>query len=332
VGVPLGLPLGLALCLSLLGAASACKSEGPKVDPEKQFSLYRETAAFHYANGDYDRTESQARKALELHPDDAKLQLMIAWCQLKREDRDSLLAAEPAFRARLEDGGYEARLGLATTLDRLGKLSQEAAVEIEAGRREPVGARVDPAARAKELREQARARWTEARQQFGEILKAKPADRSALNGSQRVCGYLADWKAALVHSRDLLRSLEADRTFYETQLERTQISLEDERRFKQSLKETQRLASDTLVFASDSLRQLGDFETSIEQLRLAIELEPKRPELYGLRAQRLYEMRRYPEAIVDIDQFLRLSSHPFEHPDVAAAYELRSKCEAGLRG
>jgi tetratricopeptide (TPR) repeat protein len=312
-------------------ALAACQSDGPKVDPAKQISLYSESAAMHYANNDLDRAEGQARKALELAPEDLKMRLLVAWCQLRRENRDGLLAAEREFRALLAEGGYEARLGLANTLDRLGRLSQAAAADLEAGRREAVAGK-DPAARAAELRAQARTQWGEARTQFAEILKTKPADRSALNGSQRVCAYVGDWKEALGYSLELLRSLEADREFYAQQLDRPQISMADEVRFRQSLDDAKRLTVDTLVFASDALVKLEARDQAVDWLGTAIELAPKRADLYGLRAKRLHDLARYAEAITDIDAFLRLSEHPFEHPDVRGAYELRSKCEAGLRG
>lgn len=318
------------LLLSL--ALAACKSDdGPKVDPEKQLSLYKESAALHYANNDFDRAEGQARKALALAPEDLKMRLLVAWCQLRRENRDGLFAAETEFRALLEAGGYEARLGLANALDRLGKLSQAAAVDLEAGKREAVRGK-DPLVRAKELRAQAQAQWTEARAQFAEILKTKSADRSALNGSQRVCAYLGQWKAALDYSAELLRSLEADREFYTQQLDRPQISLADEVRFRQSLDDARRLTIETLVFASDMLVKLDVRDQAIERLGSAIQLEPRRADLYGLRAKRLHESARYAEAITDIKEYLRLSEKPFEHPDVRGAYELLNKCEAGLRG
>ncbi|TAJ12238.1 MAG: hypothetical protein EPO68_13865 [Planctomycetota bacterium] len=320
----------LALCACLV-ALAACKSEGPVVDPAKQISLYKESAALHYANNDLDRAEGQARKALELEPEDVKMRMLVAWCQLRRESRDGLFAAEREFRALLVPGGYEARLGLANALDRLGRLSQAAAADLEAGKREAVAGK-DPLVRAKELRAQAQTQWKEARTQFAEILKTKPADRSALNGSQRVCAYLGAWKDALGYSLELLRSLEADREFYAQQLDRPQISLADEARFKQSLDDARRLTVDTLVFASDALVKLDARDQAVERLGSAIELDPKRAELYGLRAKRLYDLARYAEAITDIDQFLRLSEHPYEHPDVRGAYELRSKCELGLRG
>lgn len=327
--VPRLLPLALGALLALL---ASCKSDdGPKVDPEKQLSLYKESAALHYANNDYDRAEGQARKALELAPEDMKMRLLVAWCQLRRENRDGLFAAEREFRALLEPGGYEARLGLANALDRLGRLSQSAALDLEAGKREAVAGK-DPQARAKELRAQAEKQWNESRAHFAEILKSKPADRSALNGSQRVCAYLGQWKEALGFSIELLSSLEADREFYTQQLDRPQISFADEARFRQSLDDAKRLTIDTLVFASDALVKLDARDQAVERLGTAIQLDPKRADLYGLRAKRLYDLARYAEAITDLDQFLRLSEHPFEHPDVRGAYELRSKCEAGLRG
>ncbi|MBM3975838.1 MAG: hypothetical protein FJ299_02470 [Planctomycetes bacterium] len=317
--------------LLLAALLAGCQSDGPRVDPEKQLSLYKESAAYHYANDDIDRAEGQARKALELEPEDLKMRLLVAWCRLRREDRDSLFAAEREFRALLEDGGYEARLGLANSLDRLGRLSQDAANDLDAGKREAVGGK-DPKKRAEELRAQATAQWTDARAQFEEILRTKPADRSALNGAQRVCAYLGQWKEAYAKSQELLRSLDADRAFYAQQLDRPQISLTDETRFRKSLGEARLLTVDTLVFAAETLVRLDAREQAVEKLTAAIELAPQRADLYGLRAKRLYDLSRHAEALTDIDLYLKLSEHPYDHPDVRGAYDLRTKCEAGLRG
>lgn len=320
-----------ALALALLFCTGlGCKSNEPKEDPERKFVLYRETAVLHYADGDYDRAESQALKALEIHPDTEKLELMVAWCRAKRETRDSLLAAEQTFRRLAPTAGYEARLGLAASLERLGVLSQEAARDFASGKRSPSQAGVDPKQRAHELEEQARAQWRESAGLYAQLLNDKPADRSALNGMQRVQGLLGDYASVATYAARMLESLGEDRAFYQAQLLRNETSADDEARFRKALDDVRKLELETHLLCSDAFRRLGQREQARRELDQAQSLDPNRPETYGLRAKLLFEMGSFAAAISDIDQFLRLAPLPFEHPEIRGAYELRAKCEAAL--
>jgi tetratricopeptide (TPR) repeat protein len=319
----------LALTAALL---AACQS-GPetKIDPEKQFEVYKQTSAYHYADGQYDRAEAQALKALELHPDDTKMRYMVAWCRLRREKRGDLLAAEAQFRELYEeDPLYEAQLGLANTLDRLGKLRQEAAEAIRSGQRE-AGGGAEPGRRVDELEAEARDDWNEAYALYEHILEARPDDRSALNGMQRVAGLLGNYEASVSASERLLAALESERTFWNQQLQRDDLSDGEEQRLRSRANETRDLEVATRFFASSALRRLGRTADAVRQLDAIAALDPELPEVYSRRADLLHALGRNPEAILDIDRYLKRSPHPYEHPDIKRAYELRTRCEAALR-
>ncbi len=61
-----------------------------------------------------------------------------------------------------------------------------------------------------------------------------------------------------------------------------------------------------------------------------VAVDPDVPEIHSRRAQLLYRLERYEEAIAAIDEYLRLSGLPFEDPDVQRAYRIRRDCESAL--
>lgn len=324
---------GLLPTLLLLGALAGCNSAAKtKLDPEKQFEIYKQTSAYHYADGDFDRAEAQALKALEMHPDDSKMRYMVGWCRLRREKRDDLLGAEQLFRQLYrEEPLYEAKLGLADALDRLGKLRQEAAEAVRSGEREEKGARGDPKVRAKELDKTAAANWKEAHGLYTEILAERPDDRSALNGLQRVSGLLGNYEESVSASERLLTVLSSEREFWDQQLRREDLSDAEERRLRDRSRETRDLEIATHFYASSAMRRLGRTEDAVRQLDAIAAIDSELPEVYSRRAELLHALGRNPEAILDIDRFLKRSQHPYEHPDIKRAYDLRTRCEAAVR-
>lgn len=329
-----------ALALALVSACSST-SEETKRDPKKEFELYKTTAVFHYANKEYARAHAQAQKALEIEPHDQKLLLMKAWIRLQAGTTQDYLAAEKQFRALLDEGGYEAQLGLAATLERLGTVYRESADALErqasGGQPQADGtlARVrEPdkkqLARIAELRAQRDAAWRESVKIYARMLEARPADLAALNGSQRTLGLLGEFAASLEHTGRLIDAAQAERDFWQEQLQREVLTADEEENFRKRVDESRALEVGTRLYAASALRALDRMQDCVDQLARVIELDPSLPEAYSRRAQGLHALGRHAEALADLDVYLRLTPRPYEDPDVRAAYELRSQCAAAL--
>jgi len=329
-----------ALALALAGACSSTPDE-PKRDPQKEFELYKTTAVFHYANKEYARAHSQAQKALELQPRDQKLLLMKAWIRLQAGTTQDYLAAEKQFRGLLAEGGYEAQLGLAATLERLGTVYRESADALEqqaSGAQLQSDGTLSPPrtpdkkqrARIEELRAQRDSAWRESVAMYARILEERPADLAALNGSQRTLGLLGEFAASLQHTDRLIEAALAERGFWQQQLQREVLTADEEASFRKRVDESRALEVGTRLYAASALRALGRTQECIDHLTRVIELEPGMPEAYSRRAQGLHALGQHEQALADLDVYLRLTPRPYEDPDVRAAYELRSQCAAAL--
>jgi tetratricopeptide (TPR) repeat protein len=329
-----------ALALALASACSSTPDE-PKRDPQKEFELYKTTAVFHYANKEYARAHAQAQKALEIEPHDQKLLLMKAWIRLQAGTTQDYLAAEKQFRALLSEGGYEAQLGLAATLERLGTVYRESADALEqsASGAQPQSDGTLSAARApdkkqrariEELRAKRESAWRESVAIYARMLQERPADLAALNGSQRTLGLLGEFAASLQHTDRLVEAAQAERSFWQGQLQREVLTADEETSFRKRVDDSRALEVGTRLYAASALRALGRMQECVDQLARVIELEPSLPEAYSRRAQGLHALGRHEEALADLDVYLRLTPRPYEDPDVRAAYELRSQCAAAL--
>jgi tetratricopeptide (TPR) repeat protein len=79
------------------------------------------------------------------------------------------------------------------------------------------------------------------------------------------------------------------------------------------------------------LHKIGRDADALVHIDAALEVNPEHAELYSRRAELKKDLHRYDEAIKDIDNYLRLSSQPFDHPDIQHAWRLRTECEEELR-
>lgn len=333
----LPLPLLLLPLLALL-AASACRNtfereRGP--EPEDLFQLYATTATYLYEDGSLARAQDQAVKALEIEPDDPAMRRMIGWIRLRMGTPEDLIIAERFFRdlLRERDESETTRLGLATTLERLGKGWEEAARAFERGERTPPNGS-DPRTAAREARQRARAAWQEAIELYRSTFQGGEegtGSATAMNGLQRVHALLGDYEESLRWSRRLLERTEEELSLWRRLLTESAPTESEERAYRENERAAGELRLETHLFAATLLNKLGREREAIGQLDAAAKERPDLAQVYSLRAQLLAERGEWSEAIADLDRFLRLSEQPFEHPDVRRALELRSRCEAAIR-
>ncbi len=321
---PSALPALLALLLS------ACVSDGPQeADPEQELSMHREFALRYYDQGDLARAEQQVDKGLEIEAQDPQLLLMKGWIRQRRGTAQDIFVAERIFRDLEPGDDYRAELGLAEALERKGLLFSEASEGVASGERATESP--DPAARAEELQAQARECWAESELLYERVLGRKPGEFQALNGLQRVLALQGRYEESLAWSRTLLEQSELEMEFWRVQLRRPDLTAEEEGRLRALLEGSTRLQVETRLSAATLLVAVGRQQQALEQLDRTLALAPERAEILSRRAQLLQALGRYREAAASIQEFLRMSELPFEHPDVRRAYTLLSECESASR-
>jgi tetratricopeptide (TPR) repeat protein len=309
------------LTLALLAVACGSTPEGP--DPDTQLAMHREFALRYYDEGDLDRAEQQIDKALDIAPKDDQLLLMKGWVRQRRGTADDIFVAEAIFRDLVDDEDYRALLGLAEALERKGVLYWESAAAVASGERFTEAA--DPMARADELRVEAQKSWNESVQYYELTLEQKPGEIQAINGLQRVHALAGDLTASLDWSRRLLDSTDAEIRFWTTQLERPDLTADEELRLRDLLASSSDLQVQTHLHASSVLFQLGRTDEALVHVDAAVALAPESPAVHSRRAQLLHGLGRTSEAVEEMQSFLRLSDLDFDHPDVVLALELLTR-------
>ena len=317
------------LCLlaasTLLGACSS--TSGP--DPEQQLKLHREFAQTYYEAGQYEQAAQQIELGLEIEPGDDGLLLMMAWIHIKRGTPDDIGAAEKLFRDLARGGDFRATLGLGEALERKGVAYWESAAAVESGQRTTTAA--DPTKRAVEMRKQAEKDWVESVKWYERTLELKAGSIQAINGLQRVWALRGDLQQSLKWSETLLAQSEKEVGFWRTELERPDLSAKEEAEYRRLLRGSAALLAETHLQASTSLVQLGRKADAIPHLDAALELVPEQADIYSRRAQLNHELGRMREARDDVQQFIRRSALPVEHPDMQRALDLLAECEQALR-
>lgn len=320
----------LLATLILASGLPACTSSGLTDEQRKSLvERYTDTAQEYLKMSEIDRAEGQALKALELDPQNEKCKLIRAWCLQKRGSTEDILVAERIFREILPGGDFRTTLGLAECLERKGIAFDEAARDIESGKR--VSEFPDPKARAEALRAERDRAWKESMERYEQTLTQHQEDVDALNGGLRVTSLSGRLEESVGYADRLVITIRPTREFWEKQILRPEITVEDERLYRQRVKYLLELEIATRIQASVLLHQLKRDDRALEQLDIAVALDADRGELYGRRAE-LQRALGHPDlAIAEIDKFLRLSQESYDHPDVKRAWRLRKECEDEMR-
>jgi len=319
------------LFLLLLGWLCACSTTGGAPEPmsdKDRLNYLKETAWYHYENGDLVRAESQALKGLEIDKRDVQLRLMVAWIQLRSDTREGLMIAQGMFEDLQSSEDYRAWLGLAEALERLGILYTESALAIERGERQTLAG--TPEERVTELRQSATENWRRSIELYERTLDNSPEQLKTINGLQRTSALLGDYAAGLHWAERLLKITEEESTLWEAQLARPDLTSREENRLRLNHQRTGDLKLRTHLFASSMLRKLDRSQEALGHLQIAAALAPGSPDVYGRRAQLLAELHDYEGALADLDTYLRTSTEPYDHPDIQRAFDLKTTCEEAL--
>jgi tetratricopeptide (TPR) repeat protein len=315
------------LLLPLLG----CPSTGPRPPTQeeiaRQVEIFADTATAYYAMGDDQRAETQARRGLELDPDNEDLQLVLAWTLLRKGTVRDVREAKALFEELQRTKDFRAVLGLAQCHEQLGKAFDDSARAIERGDED---GGPEPAQRVADLERQAREGWQEAERLFLRTLELHPGDEDAMNGLQRTTALLGRLDESVAWSRRLIESTDVELHFWRERLERPDLSADEESDFRRFVRQAQSLQVASRLHLANVLRTLGRLEEAEAELSAILALDPRRHDVVGRRAQLRATMGRWADALQDVEEYLRLTPDPYEHPDTQRAYRLKAECEEHL--
>jgi len=315
----------VALTLALV----ACSSSPDGPTKKQRAQLHKENALQFYYMNELDRAQDQIRRAIEIEDDDESLQLILGMILQKRDGPQDVNQAEKIFR-KLKKDDFRVTIGLGEALERKGRYYDDAARALLSGKRFAEGG--DPKTKGKEFQELARENWEEAVKWYEASLELKENQLDALNGLQRATALLGRNEESIEWANRLLTEVDHNVAFYKKQLDIPQITVSDERRWRDKLHANERTEVVTRLHVSTLLRILGRLEDAREHLDRVIELEPDDPVPYARRAQILKDLGEYEQAVSSVDRFLALSSDlDFEHPEIRRAYNLRTECELALQ-
>ncbi len=316
--------------LLALFLGSCLSDDHTAADPEAMFQTHYDFAFAYYGMGPgaYDRCQQQIYKAFEYDDEHVELRVLLGQVLVRKGSLEDVSSAELVYRSLLDDDDPRAPLGLATCLERKGNFYDEAARRIASGERYTEAP--DPQARAKELAGKAAELWDEAEGYYLHALSLREEDRAVLNGLQRIKALQQMPSESLAYSERLLEVCKVDYDFNKTFLERPDLSALDEDDARATMADLESLMMRTHFHASGLNIELGNHTAALDHLEAISLIRPNLAEVHSRRAQLFKRVGDYPSALFEIEEFLRLSQLPFEHPDVNAAYVLKSECEDAL--
>lgn len=321
----------LCLWLPLAAACKHTRQETIEATPEQKLELYTTTATYLYEDGDLDKAQDQAVKALEIDPEHRAMRRMIGWIRVRKDGHEDLILAERFFRDLVKDGddNDNTRLGLAITCERLGKAYDDVARATRAGERPPPEGQA-PEAHAQELERRARAYWDEGAELCAAILETGEGNTNAMNALQRIEALRGNYDASLGWSQRLLERTGEELASWRRMLQEKDLTDSEERLFRKNERAALELENDTHIFAATLLFRLGRFDEGLPHLDAVVASNPSLPQAYSLRGQFRARSGQYQAAIEDLDRYLALSEAPFEHPDIQKAFELRAEAQRKL--
>jgi len=320
-----------SICSSLaLAALAACASNGPTTEQkQKAVEQMVETAQQYFNMGELDRANAQCIKGLQLDPENTKLKLIQAWTLQKRGTTEDIARAETMFRSLQASGDFRAVLGLAEAVERRGLVFFEAADRMKTGKH--VSEAADPAARVKQYEDESTKRWNESLELYEKALTMQRQNVDVMSGLVRVNTLLGHTEAAYDWAGKLIETSQTDMQYWDTQLQRANLTTNDERDFRDMAKAKTKTLTTARLAAADLAMTLNRDEEALKHLDAAIELDPKRPESYARRAQVRHDLGRFAAAVADLEYFISISDKDPNHPDIQRAFRFRRDCEEKAR-
>lgn len=319
--------------LLALPVLAACSLSQEELD---QIADYRQRAAQYYDVNDLNRAEQQARRGLEIDPENAELRHLLGRTLLKKGDPTSVQLAglelamahdlEPDFRTAYSYGEYHLRhgellLGSALVLEQKRADVDASETDVRASMQADIDTRRDKAERHLEdalaLIDDALAErpdWVEALQHKASILAHTGRDQESLAAINRLTEVLRRSR----HSKN-------DRLMTE------QFSVQEEDFWRDSLIRDIAWEVEARGLAASILMNDERWAEAEEELTEILKLAPARAPEYYNRGLARYRQGKLAAAADDMRRFLGKTTLPREAPQIERALGILEEFDGGAR-
>ncbi|MEM6675376.1 MAG: tetratricopeptide repeat protein [Planctomycetota bacterium] len=339
--MPLPSRLLRAALVAALAAASpltvSCSSTDPEEPPaltdEQLLGVYLENAIRYLDLRELDRAEDQARRALEIDPDNERFLLIYGSCRLLKGTAQDIQAAIETFERIPEEKqrDYRVQMKWAAAVERKGVFYEEASRGVRDGSRATDAP--NRGQRADELMAEAQGYWREAKGRFEESNELRSGEPETIGGLVRTTALLGETEESIRYGRDLIDAIRASQRLVSIKLEDDSITADRETQLFANRRSNRAYEVKARLHIATLLRQEGRLAEAIEEFDEIIYLQPELAEAHSLRAQLLYDLGEYVKARDSITRFIELKARTaeFEDPSIRRAYDLQERCDQAIR-
>lgn len=321
--------LRVLLLLLLTSLLTACGVFfGLSSEEEANLARYQRNAATYYGGGEFGRALDQARRGLEIDPEDYKLHLIKAWCALRQSQFDErrLEEATKAFDYVLSlrssgDQDPQARLGYGAAHGKLAfELRRQAdRLRTEAERLQLEGADLEERlAQATELDKESVRHFDLAEIELERLLDSGDLQLEAHYHLMYVSVWRDRHEEAVAHGSRYVERVGTLQAGIRGKLEETML-VDYERDLRIRLQKRLDQEVEVRAFLANLHFKDGHYELVVEQLDAVLLENPGRFNEFFNRARALHLLGRNEEAKRDFERFLISTNLPRENPQVKSA-------------
>ena len=334
---PLLAGLAAGLVLVATGGLGGCSStretteDGrPELTDEEWLGVYIENALRYIELGEIERAEDQARRGLEIDPDNSRFLLIYGQCKLLQGDAQNIAAAIQVFESIKEKDEYRVQGFWGAAMERSGVFYEEAASGVRDGSR-PTDA-PDRTRRADELEAEAREQWREAKQHYLKSREIFPGWPQSLGGLVRTTALLGELDESIAYGRELIDSIRGSQRLVMIQLEDEGITAEDESALFENQRANRQFEVKTRLHIAFLLEELGRLEEALAEFDEILVVQPDLAQAHSLKAQLLFDLGEFVKARTSIERFIELRARTasFEDPDIRKAYDFLERCDRAI--
>ena len=317
----------------------SCGIFGSSSKEEERLSEYFFRAKKYFESGRIPQALDQVERGLELREDDEKLMTLRGFIHLEMAKRDPSWLGEALrdFKKATESGlfhepSFEAFLGLGLTYQKMGLERRNLATALEKklkAREVPVNKREATAARIHQLKSKSLEDFKNAEKSLEKVLEKKKNHILASYTIALVKVCLGKKEEALKLLRKYIRAASRRRKqILERDLKQT-FSTEREKKLWQELRIITQREKECRGLVANLLYKLKRYKEALEELNKLLEMDPNLVPEYFNRARCHARLGEIEEAKQDYKVFIGRSLLPREDPRIREALEFINKTKTG---
>ncbi|MAW60482.1 MAG: hypothetical protein CMJ94_06575 [Planctomycetes bacterium] len=319
----------------LLLCSSSCSLSQEELD---LIADYRQRAAQYYDVNDLNRAEQQARRGLEIAPEDGELRHILGRTLLKKGDPTSVQLAGLELREAYDVArDFKTAYSLGEYHLRHAELLIGSALVLEQKRSELSQSPTDQQARAtmgadiRERRDKAESHLDSSLRLIEEALEGRPEWVEALQHKASILAHQHRDGESLEALDQLVLILQESRRFKNNTLATRQMTLANEEFVRDSLMRDIAWEVEARGLASSILMNGKEWERAEVQLTEILKLAPERSNEYFNRGLARYYQGDLPGAATDMRSFLGKTSLGQDSRQVQRALEVLGEFQSGQR-